>query len=187
MYRHTFMLHPFARQANINRRCSHRLPALRRPTHENFQHSKVGIGGDRRQTAARIPSTQSSATPARRNPNREWSWGEGFLMYCFSRIKPSHAGTSGDAGSTGRNRHACGSVLNLWNHPVKTSVFGLKPDRRCGDKFFRLMVWSWRRGLNPRPSDYKSDALPTELRQLSFQSTRVQRDYHFTAERAPDA
>jgi hypothetical protein len=27
-------------------------------------------------------------------------------------------------------------------------------------------TWSWRRGLNPRPSDYKSDALPTELRQL---------------------
>jgi hypothetical protein len=24
---------------------------------------------------------------------------------------------------------------------------------------------SWRRELNPRPSDYKSDALPTELRQ----------------------
>jgi hypothetical protein len=29
-------------------------------------------------------------------------------------------------------------------------------DRQC---------WSWRRDLNPRPSDYKSDALPTELRQ----------------------
>jgi hypothetical protein len=28
-----------------------------------------------------------------------------------------------------------------------------------------LLCWSWRRGLNPRPSDYKSDALPTELRQ----------------------
>jgi hypothetical protein len=27
-------------------------------------------------------------------------------------------------------------------------------------------LWSWRRELNPRPSDYKSDALPTELRQL---------------------
>src|SRR5271156_6755405 len=26
-------------------------------------------------------------------------------------------------------------------------------------------MWSWRRDLNPRPSDYKSDALPTELRQ----------------------
>src|SRR5579863_4836153 len=28
------------------------------------------------------------------------------------------------------------------------------------------LLWSWRRELNPRPSDYKSDALPTELRQL---------------------
>ena len=27
--------------------------------------------------------------------------------------------------------------------------------------------WSWRRELNPRPSDYKSDALPAELRQRS--------------------
>src|SRR6187399_1079078 len=25
--------------------------------------------------------------------------------------------------------------------------------------------WSWRRDLNPRPADYKSAALPTELRQ----------------------
>ena len=30
-----------------------------------------------------------------------------------------------------------------------------------------LKQWSWRRDLNPRPSDYKSDALPTELRQHS--------------------
>src|SRR5208283_1463469 len=28
-----------------------------------------------------------------------------------------------------------------------------------------LQFWSWRRDLNPRPSDYKSDALPAELRQ----------------------
>jgi hypothetical protein len=28
-----------------------------------------------------------------------------------------------------------------------------------------LVLWSWRRDSNPRPSDYKSDALPTELRQ----------------------
>src|SRR6185437_6308824 len=27
------------------------------------------------------------------------------------------------------------------------------------------VCWSWRRDLNPRPSDYKSDALPAELRQ----------------------
>ena len=31
----------------------------------------------------------------------------------------------------------------------------------------RSLNLSWRRDLNPRPSDYKSDALPTELRQQS--------------------
>ncbi len=29
----------------------------------------------------------------------------------------------------------------------------------------KISWWSWRRELNPRPSDYKSDALPAELRQ----------------------
>ena len=29
----------------------------------------------------------------------------------------------------------------------------------------RLLGWSWRWDLNPQPSDYKSDALPVELRQ----------------------
>ncbi len=32
--------------------------------------------------------------------------------------------------------------------------------------------WSWRRDLNPRPSDYKSDALPAELRQQSTPTFR---------------
>ncbi len=39
---------------------------------------------------------------------------------------------------------------------------------RCtAGKFVRFVavLWSWRRESNPRPSDYKSDALPTELRQ----------------------
>jgi hypothetical protein len=39
---------------------------------------------------------------------------------------------------------------------------------------------SWRRGLNPRPSDYKSDALPTELRQQGLESilhTELDFDY----------
>jgi GNAT superfamily N-acetyltransferase len=37
--------------------------------------------------------------------------------------------------------------------------------RKC--PAFRNRYWSWRRDLNPRPSDYKSDALPAELRQRS--------------------
>src|SRR6185437_6033225 len=32
-------------------------------------------------------------------------------------------------------------------------------------RFPNVLKWSWRRDLNPRPSDYKSDALPAELRQ----------------------
>src|SRR5215472_7905655 len=32
----------------------------------------------------------------------------------------------------------------------------------------RSLIWSWRRDLNPRPSDYKSDALPAELRQHEY-------------------
>ena len=36
----------------------------------------------------------------------------------------------------------------------------------CPSAPFRFFLkWSWRRDLNPRPSDYKSDALPAELRQ----------------------
>ena len=31
-----------------------------------------------------------------------------------------------------------------------------------------VTIWSWRRDLNPRPSDYKSDALPAELRQPAW-------------------
>jgi hypothetical protein len=34
-------------------------------------------------------------------------------------------------------------------------------------------IWSWRRESNPRPSDYKSDALPTELRQQTGESARL--------------
>ena len=35
-----------------------------------------------------------------------------------------------------------------------------------------LKIWSWRRDLNPRPSDYKSDALPAELRQRPTRTGR---------------
>src|SRR5208282_1440512 len=38
----------------------------------------------------------------------------------------------------------------------------------------RPIKFSWRRESNPRPSDYKSDALPAELRQ----HTQTQQKYH---------
>jgi hypothetical protein len=41
-------------------------------------------------------------------------------------------------------------------------------------KISRPVKFSWRRESNPRPSDYKSDALPAELRQHS----QTERRYH---------
>jgi hypothetical protein len=42
------------------------------------------------------------------------------------------------------------------------------PFRLCsGSRPQTASTWSWRRDLNPRPPDYKSGALPTELRQHS--------------------
>src|SRR5271169_5090646 len=42
--------------------------------------------------------------------------------------------------------------------PASRKKFGIHP-------LIQNFWQSWRRDLNPRPSDYKSDALPTELRQ----------------------
>ena len=38
-------------------------------------------------------------------------------------------------------------------------------DSRLRSRPQTASTWSWRRDLNPRPPDYKSGALPTELRQ----------------------
>src|ERR1051325_5793402 len=46
--------------------------------------------------------------------------------------------------------------------PRQLSVFG----NACFLGAYLVCRWSWRRDLNPRPADYKSAALPTELRQL---------------------
>ena len=68
-------------------------------------------------------------------------------------------------------RHYQKSILES----VQAAAIALESDLNCGG-FERVALqengskslkqWSWRRDLNPRPSDYKSDALPTELRQL---------------------
>ena len=52
--------------------------------------------------------------------------------------------------AVGKNRYAAAP------RTISTKQRPVKPLSQC---------WSWRRDLNPRPSDYKSDALPTELRQ----------------------
>jgi hypothetical protein len=58
----------------------------------------------------------------------------------------------------------------LWKTPAcGYALTAISGDLRDAEKtnISTLLAWSWRRDLNPRPSDYKSDALPTELRQLN--------------------
>jgi hypothetical protein len=52
------------------------------------------------------------------------------------------------------------------------AVSETRPATRSGKS--RFAIWSWRRDLNPRPSDYKSDALPAELRQRETSRNRAQ-------------
>ncbi len=50
--------------------------------------------------------------------------------------------------------------------PASRNQIGiLLPLIETSSTIFQKIWQSWRRDLNPRPSDYKSDALPTELRQ----------------------
>jgi hypothetical protein len=54
-----------------------------------------------------------------------------------------------------------------WKNLLRHPEFRCLPEIR----FLTLVYWSWRRDSNPRPSVYKTDALPTELRQHSGTST----------------
>jgi hypothetical protein len=53
----------------------------------------------------------------------------------------------------------------LVSRDTSPSAFVARNSVRNPCQNFRYVNLSWRRDLNPRPSDYKSDALPTELRQ----------------------
>ena|GEM_PF-2801068 len=55
---------------------------------------------------------------------------------------------------------ATGKYLMLGGRPCRNANAVLPNPSACMGR-----NWSWRRDLNPRPSDYKSDALPAELRQ----------------------
>ena len=53
----------------------------------------------------------------------------------------------------------------LVSKDTSPSVFQCEEFTGAKPKIPILKKFSWRRELNPRPSDYKSDALPAELRQ----------------------
>ena len=88
----------------------------------------------------------------------------------------AHRAAPGNLRSIGANTYASGELPRrtgliepdsdnfdcLQDQPIKTFC----PSQSSVSGGSRAVIeWSWRRDLNPRPSDYKSDALPAELRQ----------------------
>ena len=67
-----------------------------------------------------------------------------------------------DAARVSYSRNAAAGFSSLGELRVS---FGLLLLPAAAGGALKLRFWSWRRDLNPRPSDYKSDALPAELRQ----------------------
>ena len=71
-----------------------------------------------------------------------------------------------------RQLHICSKIYAASENTKRTRVKRHQPvyfDFQDSLRLTPLQIfwWSWRRELNPRPSDYKSDALPAELRQRS--------------------
>ena len=81
-------------------------------------------------------------------------------------------------------RKSCPKIVllrHLWEESAKTqnglvskdtSPFNFNIQNRSAHSMPH-QPWSWRRELNPRPSDYKSDALPAELRQPRSNRVRI--------------
>jgi hypothetical protein len=100
------------------------------------------------------------------NP-RPTAWKAVTLPLSYSRMTSSetNGGERRIRTSVGRSRQIY-SLLRLTTPPSlhETAL----AQRRIPDQTFRVTGWSWRRDSNPRPADYKSAALPTELCQLTL-------------------
>src|SRR5947207_6559215 len=69
----------------------------------------------------------------------------------------AHSGLSRKLVTLTERIRVCKRAPNKSSHPTRTVVSNVRLDES----------WSRRRDLNPRPTDYKSVALPTELRRLN--------------------
>ena len=74
-------------------------------------------------------------------------------------------GNQDDASELAHENHYTSEKDPRWS--ALENLLPSRPRRKL-PSFPETVSWSWRRDSNPRPSDYKSDALPTELRRLPF-------------------
>ena len=90
-----------------------------------------------------------------RADERTWGWGAGPCPGWPGWIAPVWAAAPPSA-AVGARSGVTGPVP--YKFPIKSRAL------RWGKSVTGCFNWSRRQDLNPRPSDYKSDALPTELR-----------------------
>ncbi len=82
-----------------------------------------------------------------------------------------------------QNRFASALTRGFNRNTKRTRVQRHQPVQFCNPELLPPSLpadfwWSWRRELNPRPSDYKSDALPAELRQRRSNRVRIADEAH---------
>ena len=86
--------------------------------------------------------------------NQQSSHNQGFAKQGNQELRPAR--------SCQRNHEKTTTSRKNYEWSAFGKAVALASESAARRKF---VSWSWRRDLNPRPSDYKSDALPAELRQ----------------------
>jgi hypothetical protein len=116
----------------------------------------------RRDASARQPSPRCAACRAEARLRYRVSW----LAEPKPRVHDSFGAAK--AGGEGRTRtfeaaRATDLQSAAFDRFATSPAVCVMETRASGRSY--VSRWSWRRDLNPRPADYKSAALPTELRQ----------------------
>ena len=107
-------------------------------------------------------STTELLPPARGIRQSTWDRTESnnpFAPVSATMPATSNGGERRIRTSVARKERQIYSLLPLTTRP------SLRLKNKISSSFKLMAFWSWRRDLNPRPADYKSAALPTELRQ----------------------
>ena len=103
---------------------------------------------------------------------------QAFLEFASFELKTTLLQSNVDALQIVNGRFNCRKAASQSNSTSvsviqRRSVAALVCGQPGRDASKYYVLWSWRRESNPRPSDYKSDALPTELRQPTHVNRRL--------------
>ena len=151
-------------------------PHAKKPNNSNTAERNLArIDGFYRQTAEAPPASPALSTfrPGDHGPKSivpiPWCTGEDSNLRS-SKERQIYSLLPLTARPPVHNSKTRGAARSTPTHSA--DAFPRRSQKKPGRQFGMIAagysgpkLWSWRRDLNPRPSDYKSDALPAELRQ----------------------